>query len=96
MTPAALATASDPTKPQTNLLIQQTQEQQLHHSELAGPTISDASLAAAAALQSLNTAVTLTSSCATLAPSAVISNNNSVVVVTPEIRTPGEVEANDR
>ncbi|XP_011200269.2 serine-rich adhesin for platelets [Bactrocera dorsalis] len=94
-TPTALAPAGGSTQPQTNLLIQQSQEQLLHHSELAGPTISDASLAAAAALQSLNTAVTLTSSCAALAPSAAISNNSNVVVITPETITPRGVEASE-
>ncbi|CAD7005820.1 unnamed protein product [Ceratitis capitata] len=70
---------------------QQPQEQpvlaQMSHRELIrGPTISDASLAAAAALQSLNTAVTLTSSNApVVAPNAAPSNtNNNIVIITPE------------
>ncbi|XP_054732876.1 platelet binding protein GspB [Anastrepha obliqua] len=97
-------TASQPEQ-QSSLPMQQLPEQQKHEQQLnqqqmqsepVCSTVSDASLAAAAALQSLNTAVTLTEVVsASEAQSTPPSNTNNMAIAATEATTPDTFDVSD-
>ncbi|XP_067645548.1 platelet binding protein GspB-like isoform X2 [Eurosta solidaginis] len=97
-TPQQLPNISEQQSPREQQMHEQPQQtNQQQHCEFVGPpTISDASLAAAAALQSLNTAVTLTSvSKASGSPNKIVIANNVAISGTTEAKVKGALDVSD-